>query len=347
VALRPVPQPGVVEPAPEQLAAVEHPADADQPRLHDQDGAERAVADRVLDDQRLEDQAGKDPQASQAHQRRYRARHRRQVAHPAADQEAQPPPEEGDTEHHRHRHPARQLGHSCVRHRADRGVRIDVADEPGHPDRLTPDLVPGSGVQAPDPLEPALHAACERNPGHAQHHGAEHACRPEHPGRGREEPGHRVGGGTGQAHAVDHPSGQASVRGSAGGGDQNQQRDEGQRGQRGEAQGPLHELELPAAPVQIPEPELAPYSFDAPERRTVHRPARATARHRRARPSHRAVAPPPARQRGGPRRPPLPHHDRRVITKPLRTTHRRPVKRTAIRKRQCGNSNNVYIAVRS
>ncbi len=260
-----------MEPAPEQLAAVEDPADADQPRLHDQDGAERAVADRVPDDQRLEDQAGEDPQACQAHQRRHRARHRRQVAHPAADQEAQPPPEEGDAEHHRHRHPARQLGHSCVRHRADRGVRVDVADEPGHPDRLTPDLVPGSGGQAPDPLEPALHAARERNPGHAQHHGAEHAGRPQHPGRGREEPGHRVGGGTGQAHAVDHPPGQAPVRGGAGGGDQNQQRDKGQRGQRGEAEGPLHELELPAAPVQIPEPEVAPESFDAPEHRPVHR----------------------------------------------------------------------------
>jgi hypothetical protein len=36
-----------VEPAPEQLAAVDDPADADQPGLHDQDGAKRAVADRV------------------------------------------------------------------------------------------------------------------------------------------------------------------------------------------------------------------------------------------------------------------------------------------------------------
>jgi hypothetical protein len=71
------------------------------------------------------------------------------------------------------------------------------------------------------------------------------------------------------------------VRGGAGRGDQNQQRDKGQRGQRGEAQGPLHQLELPAASVEIGEPEVAPESFDAPVHRPLHRPARATARHSR------------------------------------------------------------------
>src|SRR5450631_4431856 len=55
--VRPGPQPGVVEPAPEQLAAIDDPADADQPRLHDQDGAQHAVADRVAGDKRLEEQA--------------------------------------------------------------------------------------------------------------------------------------------------------------------------------------------------------------------------------------------------------------------------------------------------
>src|SRR5882757_8057662 len=43
-ALCPGLQPGVVEPVPEQLAGVDDPADADQPRLHDQDRAQRAVA---------------------------------------------------------------------------------------------------------------------------------------------------------------------------------------------------------------------------------------------------------------------------------------------------------------
>ena len=38
--VRPGPKPGVVEPAPEQLAAIDDPADADQPRLHDQHGAQ-------------------------------------------------------------------------------------------------------------------------------------------------------------------------------------------------------------------------------------------------------------------------------------------------------------------
>ena len=46
-AVRPGLQPCVVEPASEQLAAVDDPADADQPRLHDQEAAQRAVADRV------------------------------------------------------------------------------------------------------------------------------------------------------------------------------------------------------------------------------------------------------------------------------------------------------------
>jgi hypothetical protein len=255
-----------VEPAAEQLGAVQDPADADQPRLHDQDGAERTVADRVPDDERLEDQGGEDPQAGQADDRGDRARQRRQVAHPAAEQEAQPPPEEGDAEHHRHRHPARRLGRPAVRHRADRGRRVDVGDEAGHPDHLTPDLVPRPGRKAPDPLEAALHAAPERDPGDAHQHGAEHAGRAEHGRRGRQEAGHRVGGGAGQVHAVDHPPGQAAVRGGVGGRDQDEQRDHGEDGQRGEAQGPVHELELLGAPVEIGEPKVAPDSLREPWR---------------------------------------------------------------------------------
>jgi hypothetical protein len=60
-AVRPGPQPGVVEPAPEQLGAMDDPADADQPRPQDQDGTQRAIADRVAGDERLEDQTGEDP----------------------------------------------------------------------------------------------------------------------------------------------------------------------------------------------------------------------------------------------------------------------------------------------
>jgi hypothetical protein len=150
-----------VEPAPEQLGAVEDPAHADQPRRHDQDGAKRAIADRVPDDERLEDQAGEDPQAGQAHNGRRRARQRGQIAHPAAKQETQPPPEEGDAEHHCHRYPARRLGRAAVRHRADYGGGVDVGGEAGHPHRLTPDLVPRAGRKPPDPLEAGLHAARE------------------------------------------------------------------------------------------------------------------------------------------------------------------------------------------
>src|ERR1700683_5122973 len=78
-AVRPGPQPRVVEPAPEQLAAIDDPSDADQPGLQDQDGAQRAVTDCIAGHERLEDQAGEEPQTAQAQDRRHRARHRRQV----------------------------------------------------------------------------------------------------------------------------------------------------------------------------------------------------------------------------------------------------------------------------
>src|SRR5260370_227096 len=63
-AVRPGPQPGVVEPAPEQLAAIDDPPDADQPGLHDQAGAQRAVADPVAAEERLQDQAREDAPAA-------------------------------------------------------------------------------------------------------------------------------------------------------------------------------------------------------------------------------------------------------------------------------------------
>ena len=52
----------VQQPA-DQRAAEDHEADADQPGLDDQHGADRAVGDGAGGDQRREDQPGEDPQA--------------------------------------------------------------------------------------------------------------------------------------------------------------------------------------------------------------------------------------------------------------------------------------------
>ncbi len=161
-------------------------------------------------------------------------------------------------------------------------------------------------------LEPSLHAARKRHPGDAQQQDTEHARRAQHPGQRREELCRRVGGGASQAHAVDHPRGEAGVRGRVGGDDNDEQRDHSEDGQGGEAYGPLHELELLTAPVEVLEPDVVPDPLGAPE----HRAVRAPAHHRRTRPSRRCRIPlPPAGQRREPRRPPPQQHDRRIITK--------------------------------
>jgi hypothetical protein len=58
--------------------------------------------------------------------------------------------------------------------------------------------------------------------------------------------------------------------GGAGGRDDDKQRDQGEDGQGGEAQGAVHELELLAAPVQVFEPEVVQDKLGDPERRATH-----------------------------------------------------------------------------
>ncbi len=159
-------------------------------------------------------------------------------------------------------------------HRAHRGRRVDVGEEDGQPDRLTPDSVPRPGGQAPDPFERVLHAARERHPEDGRQQEAEKTGGAQDLGRCGKELYHRAGRGVGQAHAVDHPYGYTAMGGGARGGDDDEQREHGEHGQGGETHGPFHELKFLAAAMEVVEPQVAPDPPGAPEHRVVHRPVR-------------------------------------------------------------------------
>jgi len=157
-------------------------------------------------------------------------------------------------------------------HIAHRGHRVDVGDQDDQPHRLTPDLMPPPGGEAPDPLEPGLHAARERHSEDGQQQHAENARCAQDPGGRGKKLHHRAGRGASQAHAVDHPYGQAMMRGGAGGSDDDEQREHCEHGQGAEPHGPAREFKLLAAPVQVLEPEAAPDPPGAPEHRMANTP---------------------------------------------------------------------------
>jgi hypothetical protein len=60
------------------------------------------------------------------------------------------------------------------------------------------------------------------------------------------------------------------VRCRASGSNDDEQRDHREDGQGSKAQGPVHELELPGAPVKVLDPQVVPDPLGAPERRALH-----------------------------------------------------------------------------
>ena len=160
---------------------------------------------------------------------------------------------------------------------AHRGRGVDIGHEDDQPHQLTPDLVPRPGRKAPDSFEPALHAARERHPEDGRQHQAESTGRAQDLGRCGKQLGHRAGGRAVQAHAVDHPHGYAVMRGRAGRSDDDEQREHGQHGQRREAHGPFHELELLAAPMKFVDAEVGPDPAGASQQCVLDRPTRALA----------------------------------------------------------------------